>query len=82
MQKKVKKVLVLTIGIVFILLGLFGLVLPFLQGIAFLIIGSILVSLYFPKIRLWVDKHTKKYPYLFVMIDKIGKWMTKIIGEI
>ena len=82
MQKKVKKVLILTVGIIFILLDLVGLVLPFLQGIIFLAIGFILISLCFPKIRLWVNKHTKKYPHLFAVIEKIEKWMIKFIGEI
>ena len=82
MKKKVKKVLVLIIGIIFIILGLFGLVLPFLQGIIFLAIGFFLLSFYFPKIRLWINKHTEKYPYLSKKIKKVEVWMTKIIGDI
>ena len=42
MQKHAKRILVLTVGIIFILLGLVGLALPFLQGILFLIIGFLL----------------------------------------
>lgn len=82
MRKKAKKILVLTVGIIFIILGLLGLALPFLQGIIFLVIGFILVSFCFPEIRPWVNKHIKRYPRLFTTIDKIEKWMTKIIGEI
>ena len=82
MQKKAKKVLVLTVGIIFIILGFFGLVLPFLQGFLFLAIGLFLLSFYFPKTRLWIEKHTEKYPRLFLMTKKVEKWMTKIIGEV
>lgn len=82
MKKKVKKILVLVIGIIFIILGLFGLVLPFLQGILFLIIGLILVSLCFPEVRLWINKHTERYPHLFPMINKIEAWIVKFIGEV
>lgn len=82
MRKKVKKVLVLTVGIIFIILGLFGLVLPFLQGILFLFIGFLLISFCFPEVRPWVDKHLKKYPHLFRIIGGIEKWMTEVIGEI
>lgn len=74
--------MVLTIGIIFVILGLFGLVLPFLQGILFLFIGFFLISFSFPKIRLWIEKYTEKYPHLFLVIKKIEKWITEIIGEI
>lgn len=82
MKKKVKKVLVLTVGIILIILGLFGLVLPFLQGIIFLVIGFFLLSLYFPKMRLWVKKHTERYPHLLSIINKTEAWINKIVGDI
>ncbi|MFA6076794.1 MAG: PGPGW domain-containing protein [Candidatus Paceibacterota bacterium] len=81
MQKKIKKFIVLTIGIIFILFGLLGLVLPFLQGIIFLVIGLILVSLCFPKARMWVNKHTQHHPRLFRIANKIEMWAEKFIGE-
>lgn len=82
MQKKIKKVIVLTIGIIFIIFGLLGLVLPFLQGIIFLAIGFFLISFYFPKVYLWIERHTKKYPRLSEKIKKIEVWIRKFIGEI
>lgn len=82
MQKKAKRILILTIAIIFILLGLVGFVLPLLQGFLFIIIGVILLSFCFPKVRLWINEHTKNYPRLFKMVDKTEKWLTKIIGEI
>ena len=82
MRKEAKKILVLTLGVIFIILGLLGLALPFLQGIIFLVIGFLLVSFCFPEIRPWVNKYTKRYPQLLATINKIDKWMIKIIGEI
>ena len=82
MQKKAKKFIVLTIGIIFIILGFVGLALPFLQGIIFLIIGFLLVSFCSPKFRLWVNKNTERYPHLVAMINKIEKWIGKIVGEV
>jgi uncharacterized membrane protein YbaN (DUF454 family) len=82
MQKKAKKALVLAIGIIFIILGLFGLVLPFLQGFIFLAIGLILVSFCFPKVRVWINKHTARYPHLSSVINKTEVWILKFIGEI
>jgi len=40
----------------FIIFGLVGLVLPFLQGILFLAIGFILLSLWSPRIREYMDR--------------------------
>ena len=82
MRAKAKKILALTVGIVFIILGLLGLVLPFLQGIIFLIIGLLLVSMCFPKIRLWINKHTERYPRLSRIIIKAETWIAKFIGEV
>jgi uncharacterized membrane protein YbaN (DUF454 family) len=82
MKRKIKKIAILTIGTIFILLGILGLVLPFLQGIIFLAIGFALIFFYFPDVRSWVNEHTKKYPHLFAIIEKIEKWLTKVIGDI
>ncbi|MFA5840817.1 MAG: hypothetical protein WC847_00905 [Candidatus Paceibacterota bacterium] len=82
MKKQIKKIIILVAGTIFILLGLLGLVLPFLQGILFLAIGFALIFFYFPDVRSWVNEHTKKYPHLFKAIEKVEKWMVKIIGEI
>ena len=81
MKKQAKKILVLTVGIIFIILGILGLVLPFLQGILFLIIGFFLLSCYSPKMRFWIEKHTIKYPSIFTTVKKIEKLVEKIVGK-
>ena len=60
----------------------FGLVLPFLQGIIFLLIGFFLLSFYFPKSYSWIERHTEKYPKLSVKIKKVEAWIRKFIGEV
>jgi len=82
MRKKIKKIMILTTGIIFILLGLLGLVLPLLQGIIFLIIGLMILSLYFPKIRFHIQKHAQKNTHIFSSVNKIEKWIAKFIGDI
>jgi len=82
MQKQAKKIIILTVGIIFIIFGILGLVLPFLQGILFLAIGFFLLSLYFPKSFEWMDKHTQKYPKLQEKIKKFEIWARKFIGEV
>lgn len=81
-MKKAKKVVVLTIGIIFIILGFFGLVLPFLQGIIFLAVGLILLSYCSPKVRLTIKKYAEHHPHLSYVINKMEGWISKIIGEI
>ncbi|KKP87401.1 MAG: hypothetical protein UR90_C0006G0004 [Parcubacteria group bacterium GW2011_GWC1_35_8] len=82
MPKEVKRIIVLIVGIIFIILGLLGLVLPFLQGILFLIIGLMLLSLCIPKVRALIKKHTEKQPHLSPIVNKVEAWLTKFIGEI
>ncbi|MDO8548399.1 MAG: hypothetical protein Q7R71_01890 [bacterium] len=71
----------LVAAIFFILLGLVGLALPFLQGILFLAIGFVLLSLWSPKVREWMDKHTSRYPRLHAIVQKAERWVVNLIGE-
>ena len=82
MQRNFKRAFVITIGFIFLFFGVIGLVLPFLQGIIFLAIGIILLSLCLPKFRFWVNKHTIRYPRLFAVITKMQGWIMKLTGEI
>ena len=71
----------LAIGITFVILGLIGLVLPFLQGFLFLAVGLIILSLYSPRVRAWTDKHTKRYPRLHAGVLRIEGWVVKVVGR-
>jgi uncharacterized membrane protein YbaN (DUF454 family) len=82
MKKKIKKIIILTLGISFILLGLLGLVVPLLQGILFLLIGVILLSFYFPQTNTILKKYLHKHPHLVEKIEKIEKKVKEFIGEI
>lgn len=80
MRKKLKRVLVVGLGVFFILLGLVGLVLPILQGWLFLAIGILLLSVYSPKLRAWVDRNTAKYPKLNIVVEKANSWVVRVVG--
>jgi uncharacterized membrane protein YbaN (DUF454 family) len=82
MKRNAKKLFILILGIIFIILGIVGLVLPFLQGIIFIVIGLILLSFFFPEIRLSLNKHTERYPHLSSLINRVEKWIAKFIGEV
>jgi len=81
MTKHLKRILVLLLGVVFILIGLAGLVLPIIQGWFFLLLGLLTLSIYSPKLREWIDKKTKPYPHLNAIIERAEGWIVRIIGR-
>ncbi|NCC53272.1 MAG: hypothetical protein EOM20_18950 [Spartobacteria bacterium] len=52
----------ITIGVVFIILGIFGLFLPFLQGILFLLIGTVFLAPNAPPVRNLRMRLYKRFP--------------------
>ena len=58
MNKKIKKIIRITSGILLVLVGIAGLILPFLQGILLIILG---VSLVNPALGKKIIKKIKKF---------------------
>lgn len=79
-KKKLKKYFIITLGVAFVVLGLLGLALPVLQGWLFLAIGALLLSMYSPGLRAWMDKHTVKYPRLHALVGRAHHWTTRVFG--
>ncbi|MEK7068715.1 MAG: hypothetical protein AAB964_02790 [Patescibacteria group bacterium] len=79
-KKQLKKALILTLATLFFVLGLAGLVLPLLQGWLFLAISALLFSMYSPRIREFMEKHTIKYPALHTFVGRANDWTTKVFG--
>jgi len=80
-KKKAKKMLILVIGLTFVLLGLLGLALPFLQGILFLIIGIFLLSFSLPKFQRWIKIKLQGSPKLLNILERTEKWFDKFIKK-
>lgn len=57
-----KRILVLITGGGFMLLGIVGLVLPFLQGVLFILIGLMILSSQYAWARLLLLKLRKRFP--------------------
>lgn len=81
MHKDLKRILLFTFAIIFIILGVVGLALPFLQGFLFLAIGLILLSIASPRARSWIESHTRKSPKIHTFVEKVEKRITDIIGQ-
>ncbi len=80
MNPQLKRGLIFAAAIIFIILGIIGLALPFLQGFLFLGIGLILLSIASPRARAWIEQHTRKYPKIHTFVAKMERRIAKIIG--
>ena len=82
MNKEFKRFLVVVAAFAFLVLGLLGLALPFIQGFLFLGIGLILLSISSPRFRAWAIVHTVRYPRIHTALEKLEKWILGIIGKV
>ena len=64
MHRRIRHYVILSLGWIFIFLGVLGLFLPILQGILFLCIGALLLSSKSPRMRLLILKLGQRYPKL------------------
>ena len=62
MRRRLRRYVILTLGWIFIFLGILGLFLPILQGILFLCIGFLLLSSESPRMRLLMMRLGRRYP--------------------
>jgi len=69
MKSHAKRILILTTGWTFILLGVVGLVLPFLQGVLFILIGLIILSSQYVWARVLLSKLRKRFPKISRVAD-------------
>ena len=82
MIKHFKRTALLVLGVFFLILGVVGLALPFLQGFLFLLIGILLISICVPRVREYMVSHTQKYPRIHEQVEKLDAWLRGKIGEI
>jgi uncharacterized protein len=81
MKKHIKRVTIQALGVAFVLFGIAGLVLPFLQGILFLIVGFLLLSVHSVWIKSHVERFAHRHPSLRDMILKAERFIIRIVGE-
>lgn len=70
-----KRVGILALGWSFITLGIVGLVLPFLQGVLFLLIGLAILSKESPTAHRWLVAFRKRHPKLDKPLRRATAWM-------
>jgi uncharacterized membrane protein YbaN (DUF454 family) len=73
---------ILTFGWIFIILGILGLFLPILQGILFLAIGGMLLSMESPRAQRIMERLRNRYPTLDKTMLAAQKRTTSIVQRI
>jgi uncharacterized membrane protein YbaN (DUF454 family) len=85
MQPRAKRILTLAAGWGFILLGIVGLILPFLQGILFILVGLTILSSQYEWAKRWLGKLRERFPKIAGMADaasaKAASWLKRISGS-
>lgn len=74
MRRHTKTAGIYFLGIFFIVVGLVGLALPFLQGVLFIVVGVVLLSLRVPgghRVLSWIGRI---HPKVATLVDKIERW--------
>lgn len=82
MRRNAKRIAILFLAFVFLGLGLLGLILPFLQGILFITISILLLSVLSPAVRDWMEHFTRKWPKFHVIVVKAQRFIERFIGEV
>ena len=82
MNSSVKKALALVTGWAFMVLGVIGLVVPFMQGILFLIIGLTILSSEYVWAHHLLTKIRTRFPRIAIFSDRAQKtatgWMRRV----
>ncbi len=82
MLKHTKRIAVTILALLFLVLGVVGLFLPFLQGFLFIAVALVLLSMLSPTIREKIEKQTRKYPKAHVIFMKVEDFIRKVIGDL
>lgn len=82
MKKQTKAVLILFFAILSLIAGGAGLVMPLIPGFIFIGFGIMLLSIYSPRMRNWLESHTRRWPKLHALIEKMQVWADKSIGTV
>jgi uncharacterized protein len=77
MAAQLRRIAILTLAWLFILLGILGLFLPFLQGVLFLFIGLLLLSRESEIARRQLERLRARYPKFGRYMDEAEGWINK-----
>lgn len=79
-EQVARYLLVQTIGIFFVIVGFFGLVLPILNGLIPLAIGAMLIAMYNPSLHQYIHKLVERLPWLEDIFEQVEEFLEKVFG--
>lgn len=82
MMALAKRTLIYLIGWTFILLGIVGLFLPFLQGILFLLIGLLVLSKESKMAKSILHRFQKRYPVAYQKMHEFNERLKKRLYDL
>ena len=82
MIKHTKRTVIFLIAILFVFVGIAGLILPVIPGLVFIAVALIIFSLFFPIIVERVREYTVKYPKLHAIINSMDERVRHIVGDL
>lgn len=71
------RIVTLVLGYLFLALGVVGLVLPFLQGVLFIVVGLLLLSREAPWAKRALGRLKRRFPRLGGTITRTDVWITR-----
>ncbi len=77
-MRHLKRTFYIIIAIFLVLLGITGIILPFLHGTMFLMIGLILLSFEIPYIEYHLERLVQKNNRINILHKKLHKWTREI----
>ncbi len=80
-MRSARKTLHILFAVLFIIIGVCGLVLPILNGIIFLLLGFILLSFESAYIHHHLQRIASKNEHVYFWYKKIDTWMRKILNQ-
>ena len=82
LKRRLKGLIVLIVGILLVIVGPIISIIPLLPGWILTTIGVLLLTLYFPSLRLRLDSYVTHWPKASKLIHKVRTWADRHIGEL
>ena len=80
-MNRIKKAFHVTLGLILIVIGLAGLILPILDGLIPLLLGFILLSFEIPSVERHLARIAYKTKFTGDWYEKLERWMRKVFGK-
>lgn len=82
LKRHTKRISLRILGVICLLAGIAGLVLPLLQGFLLIILGLVLISVSTPSVKHYIESWTHRHPKSKSAHMRLEKFILGIVGEL